>query len=165
MGGTEGGEAQDPSALTCQARPQDGEVFGEFPPRKQLDHFTKFPVVVPSPTPGYHAAYTKTFLADLAKRHNSDSSSAGKNSGAAEGLIAAAAAEVAEGGGDADEIAVRQGFLVALHDFLKDACGGPDGGPREGIGQRTTLWGLQRSPIEVHTKRDKCFRGGSDIDD
>ena len=55
-------------ALTAQARPQDGEIFGEFPPRRDMAKYTCGPVFVPSSTPSYMARYEKTHLAEAAKR-------------------------------------------------------------------------------------------------
>jgi hypothetical protein len=50
-----------PPAMTCQARPQEAEIFGEFPPRGQLEKYTRFPVFVPSSTPAYDTAYPGSF--------------------------------------------------------------------------------------------------------
>lgn len=58
-------------ALTAQARPQDGEIFGEFPPRLDMGKYTCGPVFVPSSTPSYMARYEKSFLEEAAKRAQS----------------------------------------------------------------------------------------------
>eukprot|EP00960_Hanusia_phi_P025836 745902-Hanusia_phi.AAC.2 len=55
------GQPENP-ALSCQARPQDGECFGEFPPRSSIHEFTRFPMVIPSPTPCYNSEYLREYL-------------------------------------------------------------------------------------------------------
>lgn len=106
-------------ALTCQARPQEGEVFGEFAPRRDLLKYTKFPVIVPSATPSYNSVYTQQHLIDRAADSNSD------------------AAEFAP------SVEV-QGYLNVIGEYLADATAD---GPRAGHGARTALWGLQRPPL------------------
>ncbi|KAL7571969.1 hypothetical protein ACA910_001630 [Epithemia clementina (nom. ined.)] len=51
-----------PPALTCQARPQECEIFGEVPPRHQLHKYTKYPVYVPSSNPSYDTSYDLDYL-------------------------------------------------------------------------------------------------------
>ncbi|CAE7244871.1 cscB [Symbiodinium natans] len=112
-------------ALTAQARPQDGEIFGEFPPRADMHLYTQGPVFVPSSTPSYMARYETAHLAACAGR-----APEALGQGALLALLRAA-----------DEEHVT-GYAVLLAEYLKDSCG-----PKLGCGQRTTLWGLQRPPL------------------
>jgi len=121
-------------ALTCQARPQDGEVFGEFPVRRELNTHTTFPVIVPSPTPGYNARYSPSYLQAAAAD--------------AEGAVALA--------GDNCESRDVAGYLSVLSSYLKDACG-----PKRGRGVRSTLYGLQTPPQNgqlTHVRTTYCPR-------
>merc|ERR1740121_2195594 len=111
--------------LTAQARPQDGECFGEFPPRSQLEKFTHLPVIIPSATPGYNAEYTSDALA---------SSASGPYP---------AGLEYCPEIFDACSSPVL-GFVKLLCDYLADACGPKRGA---GGGGRTPLFGLQRPPL------------------
>ncbi|GAB5358615.1 hypothetical protein AAMO2058_000473700 [Amorphochlora amoebiformis] len=113
-------------ALTAQARPQDGEIFGEVPPRKDVDWFTKFPTIVPSPTPGYHAEYTRRFLDDSSKIKLSPSLQY------LEPLIKRLST-------------TARGYALVMIEYLIDAC---SDGPRKGFGSRTALYGLQRPPLK-----------------
>ncbi len=115
-------------ALTCQARPQEAEVFGEFPPRRELSKYTKYPVVVPSSTPGYDSEYTESFLKQQAAKSRS-------------GHI----------GDYLDDIssAVVKGYCVTLLEYLEDAT---MENPKLGFGSdRTAMWGLQRPPLKTKT--------------
>ena len=134
-------------ALTCQARPQDGEIFGEFPPRRELAEHTKFPVLVPTPTPAYNAAYSEAHLA---------SRGASWEVGAA--ALPAEAAAVAKG---VRSDAVR-GYLRELHDYLADACAS---NPKRGEGTaRTSLYGLQTTPRNGQLNYVRCG-GATSLDE
>lgn len=121
-------EAKAP-ALTAQARPQDGECFGEFPPRRIMDSVTAFPVIIPSSTPGYNAAYTASFLEDYG-------GAAVEKWGLPDGLAACRA--LAQQCGNPQQ----RGYCRVLLDYLLDAASGP----RRGCGARTALFGVQRPP-------------------
>lgn len=117
-------------ALTCQARPQEGEIFGEFPVRRNLADFTRYPVLIPSPTAAYNCTYEAAHLEAAA-------------AAPFPGGIAGAAA-VAANVGDAR---VR-GFCAVLATYVAESVGAKVG-DTAGTGgpERTVLFGLQRPPI------------------
>eukprot|EP00934_Nitzschia_sp_Nitz4_P008922 Nitzschia sp. Nitz4//scaffold85_size83877//30632//32860//NITZ4_005225-RA/size83877-augustus-gene-0.149-mRNA-1//1//CDS//3329559125//8912//frame0 len=115
-------------AMTCQARPQEGEVFGEFPPRRDLTKYTKFPVVVPSSTPGYDSSYTADYLKDQASKVLS-------------GSVGSFVKDIAD-----EQV---RGYTVTLFEYLEDAT---RENPKRGFGtSRTAMWGLQRPPLQTKT--------------
>jgi len=125
-------------ALTCQARPQDGEVFGEFPPRRELAAHTKFPVVVPTPTPAYNSSYSRSYL----EQHGRGWDGAGLPTVAA----AISAAVMSD--------AVR-GYLRVTSTYLLDACAN---NPKLGANPagRTALYGLQTTPLNGQLNYIRC---------
>jgi len=110
---------QGQPALTAQARPQDGEIFGEFPPRAEMQRYTCGPVFVPSSTPSYMARYEAAHLRGAAERLPA------LNLGWLEELPLEA-----------------RGYAVLMVEYLKESCGA-----KRGCGSRTSLWGLQRPPL------------------
>ena len=119
----------DKPALTCQARPQEAEIFGEFPVRQDLSKYTKFPVIVPSPTPAYNSFYTNAYLHEIGT-----------------GAVRALPASLARSSSSlvlAVSNAMIRGYCVELCNYLQDAVG-----PKRGYGARTALWGLQRPPMD-----------------
>ena len=123
---TVGGCDGRPPASTCQARPQDGEIFGEVPPRKELRNHTRFPVYVPSAAPAYNASYDASYL-----KTRSDASFPSSVTALMEKV---------------EDPAVR-GYCAIMMDYLRDACG-----PRTGPGKaRETLYGWQGPPLHLKT--------------
>jgi hypothetical protein len=116
-------------AMSCQARPQEAEVFGEFPPRRLLTKYTKFPVVVPSSTPSYDASYTTDYLQQ-------------------QGQVSVTSPIVQTLIQDVTDDAVR-GYCITLWQYLQDATAE---NPKRGFGtSRTAMWGLQRPPLGTMT--------------
>lgn len=119
-----------PPALTCQARPQEAEIFGEFPPRISMDRFTKFPVFVPSSTPSYDSTYTRKYLESVELSAN----------------IPDWCHDMAN---HVRDPAIR-GYCYELINYLHDAT---RTNPKQGFGtSRTALWGLQRPPLLIGSK-------------
>jgi hypothetical protein len=116
-------------ALTCQARPQEAEVFGEFPPRRFLKKYTKYPVIIPSSTPGYDSSYTDTYLQEQANK-----------------LVPSDKVDSFLKDVSDDNV---KGYCITLLDYLTDAT---RENPKRGFGtERTAMWGLQRPPLKSIT--------------
>mmetsp|Transcript_19983 Transcript_19983/g.52332 ORF Transcript_19983/g.52332 Transcript_19983/m.52332 type:complete len:740 (-) Transcript_19983:434-2653(-) len=126
-------------ALTCQARPQEGEIFGEFPVRRDLQKFTRYPVFVPSPTAAYNCHYDEAYLASK------------------EGGPVPAGMEYAAPLLNSVLSAEVRGFCVLVMEYLSDACGVNRGdGKNTGGPDRTTIWGLQRPPMDGQDTVLRC---------
>lgn len=138
---TVGSPHQNP-ALTCQARPQEGEVFGEFPPRRELSLHTTFPVVVPSSTPAYDAQYDDSYLSTLSSIDD------GTQLVEEVSYVADAIKRVA--------CPKTRGYAVLLANYLADAT---KGGAKRAKGARTTLWGWQRPPLDGSVTVMRCANG------
>jgi len=117
-------------ALTCQARPQEAEVFGEFPPRWKQAVYTKFPMIVPSPTASYNSFYTYQFLQQCAQKNFDDLPMYAFN------LVQLLSSPM------------ERGYARILVHYLHDAL---SENPKQGGGSptsRTCLYGLQRPPTD-----------------
>jgi hypothetical protein len=136
-------DEETPPALTCQARPQEAEIFGEFPPRSSLCEYTKFPVFIPSSTPSYDTVYTKRYLEKVKLS----------------GTFSESAMELVM---KVRNKAVR-GYCFELLNYLHDAT---ETNPKLGFGKsRTALWGLQRPPVLVGPKTLIHCRQHTELDD
>jgi len=114
-----------PPALTCQARPQEGEIFGEFPPRTDMYKYTKFPVVVPSSNPSYDALYTPEYL----------------SSQPVDATLSKSTRDMLN---DIANDQVR-GYCMLLINYLRDVS---RVNPKTGTGKsRTAVYGIQRPPL------------------
>eukprot|EP00501_MAST-03F_sp_TOSAG23-6_P002413 GSMAST32.ASY1.ANO1.2522.1 assembled CDS len=120
-------------ALTCQARPQDSEIFGEFPVRRDLSQFTKYPVIVPSSTPSYNSTYNKKWLSKMGGSAN----------------VAQSAIHLIESVKSQE----TKGFMRVVHEYLSDAL---FENPKLGRGVRTTLYGLQTTPLNGQLNFIRC---------
>jgi hypothetical protein len=123
-----------PPALTCQARPQECEVFGEFPPRNSMRQYTRFPVFIPSSNPSYDTHYTSEYLLS---QPPADQPGSGWtcNASTRELLLAVSNPKV-------------RGYCILLLRYLQDVCRmNPKSGMPTMPSSRTTLWGLQRPPV------------------
>ena len=129
------GDADVP-ALTAQARPQDGETFGELPPLGMMADVTRFPMIVPSAQAAYFAHYSRDHLcARATESRPSDASTALMDA------LVGAASEPAVGG-----------YLIELGEYLRGAAVGPTRTPAA----RTCLSGLQRPPLDGRLTALRC---------
>ena len=128
------GDAGKP-ALTAQARPQDGETFGELPPMHELTEVTRFPMVVPSAQAAYWSYYNRDYLSKRAKEFDP-----ARDPTALGPMVNAAGRPEAKG------------YLLELAEYLKTAAVGP----HLTHGARTCLYGLQRPPLDGKVTALRC---------
>ena len=116
-----------PPAMTCQARPQDAECFGEFPPRKIMREYTEFPVIIPSSTPSYDTCYQSSYLESVSIDDLSNCPT----------FVREWLSFISD--------AQTRGYCIELLRYLVDAT---KDNPKRGFGNnRTALWGIQRPPL------------------
>jgi len=125
------GSASNP-ALTAQARPQEGEIFGEFPPRHELRKYTKFPMVVPSPGPAYNAKYSDAHLLEKSRKQFPRAKF--------DRMVSMFTCPK------------HRGYTQVIIEYLVDACAeNPKTGGLVPDESRTSLYGLQKPPAETHS--------------
>jgi hypothetical protein len=121
-----------PPAMTCQARPQDGEIFGEFPPRNAMDQYTTFPVLIPSSNPSYGSWYNEKYLQT-------------KGAALSDYIIKSTKTLLSEIRND-----IVRGYCIVLIEYLQNVARGNPKHGRPGA-SRTVLWGIQRPPLDQKT--------------
>ena len=106
--------------------------------RRELGAHTKYPVVVPTPTPAYNSVYTTSYLEQQGRGWD------GAGLPTSVGAIASAVASDA----------VR-GYLRETAEYLRDACAQ---NPKVGAnpGGRTALYGLQTTPRNGRLNYIRC---------
>lgn len=121
-----------PPALTCQACPQECEIFGEMPPRHEMHKYTKYPMYIPSSNPSCDAEYELNNL----RKQSIDMT----------GWVGSSIRLMDEVQSD-----LVRGYCYLLVEYLRNV---DDRNPREvpiTSKGRTVLWGLQRPPLQTHT--------------
>ena len=134
------GDADKP-ALTAQARPQDGETFGELPPASVMTDVTRFPMLAPAAQAAYWAYHPRAHLA----ARGADGAAALASYDAADAAAVGALVEAAAS-------PVTKGYLLELADYLRTAATGP----KRTHGARTCLYGLQRPPMDGTLTALRC---------
>ena len=116
-------------ALTAQARPQDGEVFGEFPPRKDLEKVSRYPMLNPVPCSTWNTVFSDVFLI----MNGNDLTNA---------------SQTVKNIADKMESYQFKGYARLISEYITDACEhNPYSVSKENATVRTAYFGLQRPPI------------------
>ena len=119
-------------ALTAQARPQDGEVFGEFPPRKTLDDVSRYPMLNPVPCSTWNTVFSDEYLI----QHSKDRVIDPKVGGMVESIM------------NKIESPQFRGYAQLITEYLSDSCANnPYSVSKDNGCDRTSYFGLQRPPI------------------
>lgn len=119
-------------ALTAQARPQDGEIFGEFPPRKTMDTFSRYPMMNPLPCSSWNTVFSENYLAEHSKDREIDP--------IVGGMVESIMNKI--------EDAKYRGYAQLIAEYLSDSCSNnPYSVSKDNGTGRTSYFGLQRPPI------------------
>ena len=119
-------------ALTAQARPQDGEIFGEFPPRKNLNAVSRYPMMNPLPCSAWNTVFSDEYLV----QHSKETEVVANVGGMVESIT------------DKIENPKYKGYAQLLVEYLADACANnPYSVSKENGTVRTAYFGMQRPPI------------------
>ena len=141
------GDASRP-CLTAQARPQDGEIFGELPPLGEMNEVTTFPVIGPAPNSVFFASYRPEYLRQQASRHGLVGRAANLKPASSSSSAAATVKAIVEAASSAE----TRGYLLELASYLQSAAVGP----RRCVGKRTGLYGLQCPPLNGKLTALRC---------
>jgi len=141
------GDASRP-CLTAQARPQDGEIFGELPPLGEMNEVTTFPVIGPAPNSVFFASYRPEYLRQQASRHGLVGRAANLKPASSSSAAAATVKAIVEAASSAE----TRGYLLELASYLQSAAVGP----RRCVGKRTGLYGLQCPPLNGKLTALRC---------
>lgn len=125
--------SHDTPALTAQARPQDGEVFGEVPPRRLFKKVSYLPMLNPVPCPAYTSRFDDGYLMK-------------------KGINGSVSTFIGRDELNLHEDAIKllsyiknptwKGYAMSILEYVLELK------PSRGFGTRTALFGMQRPPLD-----------------
>lgn len=133
-------------ALTAQARPQDGEVFGEFPPRMGFDKVSRYPMLNPLPCGAWNTVFSDSYLESYAKSAKSTGNE----------RVSDIVSKISD-----DKY---KAYAYLLVDYITDVCSAnPKTVSVDNGTSRTAYFGMQRPPIDGTKTLLSLSSGNADL--